>query len=268
MLKRLAICLVLAATIFTACTPTSTIVSTPTQQATEIPKPASASPTIIAVDSGNPPFMYETNGKAAGLYPLLLKAVFKRLNINMEVMAYPWKRALSMGEAGESGVGGIYKTEARLKVYDYSDKIYTENLMLYVKKGSNFNYATLDDLKGKEVGVILGWSYGDAFDKARADGLFQVEEVTTDLANLEKLSQGKLDCVVAIDIAADSIIKKMKYQDQIEKLSTPIAVNDTFLVFAKSLQQKDLLDKFNQTLSAMKQDGSYDALITEFQNSQ
>ncbi len=60
----------------------------------------------------------------------------------------------------------------------------------------------------------------------------------------------------------------MKAENQIEKLPIPLAVNDTFITFAKSLQQKDLLDKFNQTLSAMKQDGSYDALISEFQKSQ
>ena len=268
MLKRLAICIVLAATIFTACAPNPTEVPTTMPQATEIPKPANTSPALIVVDSGNPPFMYDANGEAAGLYPLLLKAIFGRLNIPMEIKAYPWKRALSMGEAGEAGVGGIYKNEKRLEIYDYSDKIYTENLMLYVKKGSGFKFETLDDLKGKEVGVILGWSYGDAFDKAREASLFHVQEVTTDNSNFEKLLQGKVDYVVAIDIAADHIIREMKVEDQIEKLATPIAVNDTFLVFAKSTQPKDLLAKFNQTLSAMKQDGSYDALITEFQNSQ
>lgn len=266
MIKRLVICVVFVTILFTACVPPA-VVPPPAPQPTETQKP-SGLPSLIAVDSGNPPFMYEINGKAAGLYPLLLKEVFTRLNIPMEVQSFPWKRALIMGEAGKAGVGGIYKNEKRLEIYDYSDPIYTENLMLYAKKGSNFEFKTIDDLKGKQVGVIMGWSYGDAFDKAREAGLFQVQEVTTDSANLEKLLQGKLDCVVAIDLAADPIIQKMKYQDQIEKLPTPIAVNDTFLVFAKNIQQKDLLDKFNQTLSAMKQDGTYDALINEFQNSQ
>jgi polar amino acid transport system substrate-binding protein len=266
MLKHLAICVVFVTILLTACAP-AVITPPPAPQPTETQKP-SGPPGIIAVDSGNPPFMYEVDGKAAGLYPLLLKEVFARLNIPMEVRAYPWKRALGMGEAGQAGVGGIYKNEKRLEFYDYSDPIYTENLMLYAKKGGGFEFKTIDDLKGKQVGIILGWSYGDAFDKAKEAGLFQVQEVTTDSANLEKLLQGKVDCVVAIDLAADPIIQKMKYQDQIEKLPTPIAVNDTFLVFAKTIQQKDLLDKFNQTLKAMKQDGTYEALINEFQNSQ
>jgi polar amino acid transport system substrate-binding protein len=212
--------------------------------------------------------MFEANGDAAGLYPLLLRAVFKRMNVGMEVKAYPWKRALSMGEAGQAGVGGIYKNEKRLETYDYSDKIYTESLMVYVKKGGGLQFNTIGDLKGKEVGVIMGWSYGDDFDKSREAGLFHAQEVTTDSANLEKLIQGKVDYVVAIDIAADHIIRDMKAEGQIEKLSTPLAVNDTFLVFAKSVNQKDLLDKFNQTLNAMKQDGTYNALVAEFQNSQ
>jgi hypothetical protein len=53
MLKRLAICVVFITIMFTACTP-----------ATETRKP-SGPPSLIAVDNGNPPFMYELNRKAA-----------------------------------------------------------------------------------------------------------------------------------------------------------------------------------------------------------
>lgn len=268
MLKRLAICVVLATILLTACAPDAPAAPIPTAQAAKEAKPVGDIPMMIAVDSGNPPFMYEANGSATGLYPLLLRAVFRRMNVNLEVKAYPWKRALSMGEAGQAGVGGIYKNAKRLEIYDYSDKIYTESLMVYVKKGGGLQFNTIGDLKGKEIGVIMGWSYGDDFDKAKDAGLFHAQEVTTDSANLEKLIQGKVDYVIAIDIAADQIIRNMKAQNQIEKLPTPLAVNDTFLVFAKSANQKALLDKFNQTLNAMKQDGTYNALVTEFQLSQ
>jgi ABC-type amino acid transport substrate-binding protein len=69
-------------------------------------------------------------------------------------------------------------------------------------------------------------------------------------------------------VAADHIIQELKYQDQVEKLPTPLAVNDTYLVFAKSLNQKALLDKFYQALEEMKKDGSYDQLIADFQKGQ
>jgi polar amino acid transport system substrate-binding protein len=269
MIKPLVVGVLLAVVLLTACTPATGIpVPAAPSQPTELPLLSGATPNLIAVDSGNPPFMYEISGEAAGLYPLLLKAVFARLGLVMEIKPYPWKRALSMGETGLAGVGGIYKNEKRLEIYDYSDRIYTESLMLYVKKGSGLQFKTLADLKGKTIGVIMGWSYGDAFDQARAAGLFHADEVTTDTANLEKLAQGRLDCVVAIDLAADHILQEMKLQDQIEKLPVPIAVNDTYLVFAKSLNQKDLLAKFNQMLNVMRQDGTYDALIHRFQNSQ
>lgn len=72
--------------------------------------------TFIAVDDANPPFMFQENGKAGGLYPALLQAIFSRMEVQAEIKAYPWKRALNIGEKGEVAIGGIYKTEERSKI--------------------------------------------------------------------------------------------------------------------------------------------------------
>jgi polar amino acid transport system substrate-binding protein len=219
---------------------------------------------LIALDRGNPPFMYEKEGKAAGLYPLLIEEVFKRIGEPVTVKPYPWKRALEMGENGEAGVGGIYKNTKRLEIFDYSDPIFEERLMVYVRKGESFDFDTVNDLKGKRIGVLSGWSYGDEFDIAKEQGLFEVEEVSDDRTNFEKLLLGRLDCVIAIDLGAGPILNEQRFFGQFVTLSTPLAVNETFLVFAKSTNQKELLERFNEMLTTMRLDGSFDTLVQNF----
>jgi polar amino acid transport system substrate-binding protein len=78
----------------------------------------------INVDNHNPPFMYGDGESAQGLYPEIIKEVFGRLKIPVRIIAMPWKRALAMSIAGQAGIAGVYKTDDRLKVLDFSKPFY------------------------------------------------------------------------------------------------------------------------------------------------
>ena len=219
---------------------------------------------VVTVDQGNPPFMFQHAGEAYGIYPTLLNAVFKRMNVDVSVKTLPWKRALKMGELGEAGIGGIYKTAERQKIYDYSAPLYTERVLLYVRMDDVFAFNTLPDLKGKMIGSLLGWSYGDAFDQARQAGTVTVHEVPNDKKNFYKLVHGRLDGVIALELAGDLVLAREGYRDRIVALEMPVAVNETYLVFAKRSQRKRFLDRFNATLKAMRDDGTYDRVIQTY----
>ena len=70
---------------------------------------------VVAVDDGYPPYMYGTRESAKGLYPRQIRAVVSRIDIDVEVQALPWKRALTAGQQATMAVGG--------EVYDFSDAI-------------------------------------------------------------------------------------------------------------------------------------------------
>jgi polar amino acid transport system substrate-binding protein len=129
---------------------------------------------------------------ARGLYPEIIREAFALAGLTAEVNGYPWKRALSLGRSGKAFVGGIYQNLERLKIFEYSDPLYLETLVVCVKKGQAFDFNGVVDLKGKRVGINRGWSYGEVIDSARRAGLFQVEEATGDQANLKKLILGRL----------------------------------------------------------------------------
>lgn len=223
----------------------------------------SAQEVEIAVDEANPPFMYKdcNTGNAVGLYPELVRAVFREIGINAQILPMPWKRTLLMGKMGKMGIAGIYKNHDRLLIFDYSDAIFDEKICIYTNKNKLFNYNELSDLNGMRIGVINGWSYGDDFDKSKEDGSFFVEGNSSDELNFKKLELGRLDCLLAIQQSGDSIIEKLNLQNDIVKLKNPVVINPTYIVFAKKTNQQELIHKFNDVVNQMKQDGSYQLLI-------
>lgn len=224
---------------------------------------AADEPFVIAVDQGDPPFMYALSGKAEGIYPRLLQAVFERMGAPVEVKAFPWKRAFLLSKDGRVAIGGLYKTSERLEVFDYSAPLLVETLRIYVKKGSEFAFRDVADLKGKKVGIILGWSYGEAFDQAKADGVFQVEEVTAEELNFTKLVLGRVDCVIAPELSANILLAQHNFRERFIALPQPLTENATYLAIAKIAGKQALLEQFNAALEAMKADGTHDKIVSD-----
>ena len=121
-----------------------------------------------------------------------------------------------------------------------------------------------EDLKGKNLGVIRGWSCGAPFDKSREEGLFKADDNVSDSANFRKLVIGRLDGVIAIEAAADMVIAKEGFGKALVALDKPLAVNSTYLAFAKKANKLELIKKFNQAMQEMKADGSFQAAVNEF----
>lgn len=222
-------------------------------------------PIIIAFDMAYRPYMYWSSeeSKAVGIYPQIISEVFKRLKLDIDIKPMPWKRAVENGEKGLMGVGGLYKNEARLKIFDFSDPIFSEKNYVYVKKGKQFTFQKLDDLKGKNIGVTKGWSYGEEFDSLRNKKMFSTEESNEIAISFGKLVAGKIDCFVVDALAAERIIASEKFIGQIEMLPIPAVTTDGYLAFAKTSNKKDLLKRFNDMLIKLKKDGTTDKIIKE-----
>jgi polar amino acid transport system substrate-binding protein len=216
---------------------------------------------LIAVDAADAPFMYDANGEAAGLYPVVITEAYRRMGVEVSIAAMPWKRALDGADNALNGVAGLYKTEERLKKYDYSDKLFDEVVTIYVRKGHGFPFAVIEDLRGHSVGVIRGWSYGDAFDTARRDGLFTTEEASGDEQNFVVLDAGHIDCVLAIREAAAAAIASHDWRERFEALAVPLSKNPSYVAFNKSAGKQADLRRLDAAIAAMRADGSFDRLI-------
>ena len=219
-----------------------------------------ADPVAINFDANNPPYMFALDGRAAGIYPAIVSAAMEKTGVPVKLDTRPWKRALAETDAGKSGIGGVYQNSDRARRYDFSDPILTENIAVYFNTAKPITFRSLPDLYGLTVGVIRGWSYGDAFDTARQSGLIKVEEVSGDRSNFMKLAEGRLDAILSVDESGRATLAATGLGN-IDQSRPYLASNKVYLAFAKSSQRKDVLDKFNRALSAMKHDGSLDRIV-------
>ncbi len=224
---------------------------------------AAFSAEVIVFDQGNPPFMYLENGQTRGVYPAIIGDAFRRMGVGVTMQCLPWPRALQGADAGSWGVGGLYMTEERLWKYDYSEPIFEEKLMLYVVRGREFPFSGIKDLAGKRIGVMRGWTYGDEFEQAVADGTVIPDPVNTEQANVGRLLLGRVDVIVSAPESLALVRDLMDPRGRVVALPRPLAVNKTYLSFPKSKNLAPLLDRFNAELRRMRFDGALDHLVRE-----
>ena len=215
---------------------------------------------VVCVDSDNPPFMHQADGRAAGLYPALIAAALGAQDQAVTIEARPWKRCIAEIDEGRSGIGGVYKNDERLKKYDFSDPIFVEKMAVYFNRARPLAFQSVADLAGKRIGVIRGWSYGDVFDQAVRDGRITVQDVKSDLQNFQKLAAGRLDAILAIEEAGAGHLKAGHFAG-LERSPRYLFEYPTFLAFNKGARQGPLLLKFNQALDEMKRSGKFDRMV-------
>jgi len=209
-----------------------------------------------------PPFCYLDDGQLKGLFIDVVTAIFDDMGGAYETKSYPIKRALLSASKGQGIVVGILRNEERQKIFDYSSSFYIEKRMLFVSKGHIFPFSSVNDLKGKRVGVKLGWSYGSKFDQAKNTQLFTpVVGETKQLYTL--LKTGRLDTVVGNELSVPSLTKVMNYPVQIEALPTPLLEADLYIA-AKKGTKVELIEKFNNHMAQIKVNGVYKDILKKY----
>ncbi len=221
--------------------------------------PTLAQGLLINFDEAHPPYMQDDSGQVRGIYPALVAAAFARINTPVRLEAKPWARAIRELDGGTAGLGGIYKNAERLKKYDYSEALLVETITVYVHKDRSLAYTQLGDLFGKRVGVMRGWSYGDAFDQGRTGGLIQAESVSSDEQNFQKLERGRIDALLAI---GDSVAPLLAAYPNIRASGPPLIQAPAFLAFAKEANLAPLLRRFDQAIRDMKASGEFHQILS------
>ena len=215
----------------------------------------------VYVDEANPPFMYSANSHAAGIYPEIVRAIATRAGIPINIVPVPWRRALLHLENGDGAVAGIYKNLERQKKFAFSDPIHRESLMIYRSANKFDSESRLEDLSGMNVGVIRGWSYGNAFDSARNSGMFETSEAAGDDQNFAMLVNNRVDAVIAVREAGDIWIRKLKLQSQVFRAKTALHENQTFIAFNRRSTDISALARINKAIAELVEDGTIETVI-------
>jgi polar amino acid transport system substrate-binding protein len=213
---------------------------------------------IFASDDYRPVTFRNEQGKEDGIASALIKH-YQQLSGNKVVLEMvSWKRAYLLAEKGKGGIVGLSKTKARLDIFDYSEPFYDSIVGIVVKKGKEFPFNSVADLKGKLISVTNAASYGDEFDDALAAKLFQVDVNYAADIRLKKLLYDRVDCAVVNngEHGLDDIIKKdpelLSKRNQFVYLSKPLVRDSLHLAFHKSMKMQVFLAEFNRAIKDAK----------------
>lgn len=227
--------------------------------------------------------MPEQKGDRDQILPLtknvlqLFNYIEEAANIKIEIRRYPWRRVLHNGENGEGLIFGIYKTPERLKMFHFSEPVYSDKVWLVKRCEDNFTFNSLLDLKGKTIGIVQGSSAGDEFDH-QVNKLFMAEYNTSSLAGrFSKLYQKRMDAFLLYEprtnlkevqrelnqlYAAEFDEYKKKKTDIFCIIPRPVSVIDAH--FAAGLSYDiTILDKIDKVLIQAKKNGELDRIFAK-----
>jgi polar amino acid transport system substrate-binding protein len=216
----------------------------------------SAAEKITLVFESYPPYESVEGGKIDGIDVAIIREVCKQLGLEPDFQERPWERAQSEVKSGAAdAIFSLFKTDEREKFLFFPSKglSYEKNIIVG-KKGKGVKASSVADLKGKIVGVVKGYSYGDAFDN-------EVKNLKTDASTnvemmLKKLDGGRMDVAITNELVYNSMVKKLKLQDKLEVVY--VQSNDPLYVgFSKAKGEKGqkLAADFGRVLTEMDKKG-------------
>jgi polar amino acid transport system substrate-binding protein len=229
----------------------------------------SADITVFGGDSSSPK-MFMQEGKPRGILIDILKYADQELREDhFKIELYPWARAYRNASSGLGGIVGLSWTQERAALFDYSDPVYVDDVVIVVRKGREFSFKDMADLRGKRVGLGRGGSYGEAFEKAREAGVFTVDGDGGPVERLNKLALDRIDCALfnAGKAGFEETLRGDKGLDAMRSafvvLAQPLRSDPNFLAFPKRMQMKNWLEDFNQVIRKGYGRGDIQKLITQ-----
>jgi polar amino acid transport system substrate-binding protein len=215
-----------------------------------------------------PPYEYLDDGEVEGVAVEIVQEAFKRMKVPIKITLHPWDQSLAMIQKGEAdAIFTIFKTPEREAFADYSHEVLMPQVVsLFVKSDSNVVFdGDLNKLSRFTFGVVRTVSYGSIFDDTVNNGMIRHIEISeTGEENMKKLLQGRFDILVSNRYGALDIVKKMNKMDHVKELIPAIQSVPSYIAFSKKRSLTSLRDEFDSILRNMKDDGTYESIITSY----
>ncbi|MDP3176251.1 MAG: transporter substrate-binding domain-containing protein, partial [Spirochaetaceae bacterium] len=148
----------------------------------------------------------------------------------------------------------INPTEARKRIFDFSDPLLESHFSIFIRK-SMVGVSALSSLNGLRVGVEAG---GLPRQLLENDPGVQLAIIPDFLHGFKNLRDGELDAVVVDNRVGTFILAENRIAG-ITSVGDPIAAS--YSAFAVKKGDTELLDSINEALRAIKSDGTYQKII-------
>lgn len=211
----------------------------------------------VATDATFPPMEYTENGTRTGFDVDLMNALAKAMGKRVQWTDIDFKGLIPglIAHRFDAAISGIYITDERAKVVDFTDSYYAGGLAVLVKSDSPIK--TVADLNGKKVSVQVGTKSVNFL----RDNFPQINrvEVEKNQEMFDLVGIGRADAAVTGKPAAYQVAKTRTGFRVLDKTLTTEAYG-----IAVRKDEPQLKTSFNTALAKIKADGTYAAIVKKW----
>ncbi|MDU1911388.1 basic amino acid ABC transporter substrate-binding protein [Fusobacterium sp.] len=213
----------------------------------------------VGTNAEFPPFEYLENGEITGFDMDLVQEIGKIIDADIKIvdMAFDGLLPALQMKKVDLVIAGMTANEERMKTVSFTQPYYTASQVIIVKEEDN-SIKSFADLKGKKVGVMLGFT-GDMV-VSEIEGV-KIERFNAAYAGIMALQAGKVEAIVLDSEPAKNYVAQNKGLI----LADADAEQEEYAIAVRK-NDKVLLEKVEKALSEIKENGTYDKLIQKYFN--
>lgn len=215
----------------------------------------------VGTNAEFPPFEFmDDNGNPDGFDMALMQEIGKVLGVKVEIENMEFKSLLgAMGNRIDVIAAGMTVDEERKEAVDFTDSYYTATQYVLVKKENGLKVTSVDDLKGKKIGVQEGTT-GDFI--ATDDLAAKVSRYKKAVDAVIDLQNGRIDAVIIDKNPAQVFVSTY---DTIEIVKTEKDLFDPeYYAIAVPKGDDALRTAINEALKTLKSNGKFDELVKAY----
>ncbi|WCM23992.1 transporter substrate-binding domain-containing protein [Paraburkholderia bryophila] len=211
----------------------------------------------VATDATFPPMEFTENGARTGFDVDVMNALAKAMGKRVQWTDIDFKGLIPglIAHRFDAAISGIYITDERAKVVDFTDSYYAGGLVALVKSDSPVK--SVADLNGKKVSVQVGTKSVNFL----RDNYPQINrvEVEKNQEMFDLVGIGRADAAVTGKPAAYQFAKTRGGFRVLDKQLTTEAYG-----IAVRKDEPELKSAFNTALAKIKADGTYAAIVKKW----
>ncbi len=206
-----------------------------------------------------PPFT-DVAGNKSILTTLVQEALYRR-DINSSIEFEKPGITIERIDKGDfDGSPTLWKSPEREAKYVYSEPYLYNQLILVGRKGSDVSIGSFSELKGKRLGVVDHYAYGN-FEK---ENEIELVKGASNQKNLEKLLSEEIDYML-VDALLIQYMLKYQLNDVTAHLAigqNPLLVKSLHMAIRKDIPNaEEIMKGFNEEIDEMIEDGTFNEIL-------
>lgn len=221
---------------------------------------AGAETILYATNPEYPPFEYVEGDEVVGYDVDLINAIGAKIGVEFQPESMAFDAVVSAVQTNKDmiGLSGISITEERKLSVNFSDGYIDAGLVVIMKADAGF--ATVDDLKGKTIGVQLGTT--SDFKAEEITGADNVSTYSSFINATLDLQGNKIDAVIVDGPVGQAILASLN-DPTLVIADIDLGAADWYGI-AVNKDNTELLDKINGALAELKAEGFMEELAAKY----